>query len=68
MSKNLLEAVEAIVVHELPNVRTGSLVLHPGLDQVDRIDCRGTSGTSDGALKFETCYTGFPHVFNYTSE
>ncbi len=47
MSEDLLEAIEAVGVHQLPDVGARPLVLHPRLDQVDRVDGRSTGGTSD---------------------
>ncbi len=48
---DLLEAVEAVGVHELPDVGARPLVLHPGLHQVDRVDGGGARRAGDGAQR-----------------
>lgn len=41
MADHLLEAVEAVLVHDLAHVRARPLVLHPRLDEVDGVDGGG---------------------------
>ena len=51
MPQDLLEAVKAVSVEDLSDVRAGPLVLHAGLDQVDRIDGGGTRRSGDRAQR-----------------
>jgi hypothetical protein len=57
---DLLEAVEAVRVHELADVGSRALILHPRLDQVDGVDGRGARRTGDRA-QCETVY-GLEHL------
>ena len=49
MSENLLEAVEAVSVHELSDVAACPLILHPGLDQIYGVHGGGSGGASNRA-------------------
>lgn len=45
VAEDLLGAVEAVLVHQLPDQRAGgALVLHARLDQVDGVDGSGPGG------------------------
>lgn len=45
VAEDLLGAVEAVLVHQLPDQGAGgALVLHAGLDQVDGVDGSGPGG------------------------
>lgn len=47
MAEHLLETVEAVTVHQFPDVGPGPLVLHPGLDQIYGVHGRRAGGAGD---------------------
>ena len=47
MPDDFPEAIEAVPVEELSNVWPRPLILHPRLDQVDRVDGSGSGSAGD---------------------
>lgn len=49
VANDFFEAVPAVAIHQFTNVSTGTLVLHPGFDQIDGVNGRSTASTGNGA-------------------